>query len=153
MPGVVATCALDQWAMDFAGNLRRIVQSCEQCVRSGCRLRVGPELEASGYSCEDHFLESDTLAAAWDVVASVARASLDWDMIVETGAPAEHAGVRYNVRVFILRGRVLLVRPKVRAPSPSPPPPRKPLTQRASTDVPRQRRQLPRTALVLRVVG
>ena len=31
----------------------------------GCTYRVGPELEITGYSCEDHFYEIDTLEMSW----------------------------------------------------------------------------------------
>ena len=30
--------------------------------------RTGPELEVTGYSCEDHFYESDTLLHSWEVM-------------------------------------------------------------------------------------
>ena len=42
----VATCSLNQWALDFAGNTERIVQSL-RLAREGNRAsyRLGPELE------------------------------------------------------------------------------------------------------------
>ena len=56
----VATCNLNQWALDWVGNLQRIIKSIENAKRNGAKLRVGPELEVSGYSCEDHFIELNT---------------------------------------------------------------------------------------------
>jgi NAD+ synthase (glutamine-hydrolysing) len=47
--------------MDFDGNLERILQSCQQAKDQGATYRLGPELEISGYGCEDHFLELDTI--------------------------------------------------------------------------------------------
>ncbi|XP_032213982.1 glutamine-dependent NAD(+) synthetase isoform X2 [Mustela erminea] len=41
----VATCALNQWALDFEGNLQRILKSIEIAKRKGARYRLGPELE------------------------------------------------------------------------------------------------------------
>ncbi|XP_058518678.1 glutamine-dependent NAD(+) synthetase isoform X2 [Ochotona princeps] len=41
----VATCALNQWALDFEGNLRRILKSIEIAKSRGARYRLGPELE------------------------------------------------------------------------------------------------------------
>jgi predicted amidohydrolase len=41
----VATCSLNQWALDFDGNLGRIKQSIHEAKKQGCTLRVGPELE------------------------------------------------------------------------------------------------------------
>lgn len=36
----LATCNLNQWALDFDGNLRRIIQSIEQAKAQGARYRV-----------------------------------------------------------------------------------------------------------------
>ena len=55
----VATCSLNQWALDFDGNKERIIQSIREAKEAGASLRVGPELEISGYGCLDHFLELD----------------------------------------------------------------------------------------------
>lgn len=53
----VATCQLRQWALDFAGNKERILESIDIARSRGATLRVGPELEVTGYGCLDHFLE------------------------------------------------------------------------------------------------
>ncbi len=42
---VVSTCALNQWAMDFTGNHKRIVQSIRKAKANGSKYRLGPELE------------------------------------------------------------------------------------------------------------
>ena len=76
---IVSTCNLNQWALDFDGNLQRTMESIQIAKEKGARYRLGPgearlgstrldttsssshflcsELELSGYSCEDHFLE------------------------------------------------------------------------------------------------
>lgn len=36
----VATCNLNQWALDFDGNLRRIVESIERAKARSARYRV-----------------------------------------------------------------------------------------------------------------
>jgi len=54
---IVATCNLNQWSLDFDGNLERCVQSIREAKALGAKYRLGPELELSGYGCEDHFLE------------------------------------------------------------------------------------------------
>lgn len=45
----LATCALNQWSLDFEGNLKRIKQSIIKAKEAGATLRVGPELEIPGY--------------------------------------------------------------------------------------------------------
>lgn len=37
----LATCNLNQWAMDFDGNLKRVVQSIEEAREKGAKYRVG----------------------------------------------------------------------------------------------------------------
>lgn len=64
----VAVSCLNQWALDFDGNKRRILESIEIAKQSNATYRSGPELEICGYSCEDHFLESDTLLHSWQVL-------------------------------------------------------------------------------------
>ena len=38
----VATCNLNQWALDFDGNLERILQSCKEAKEKGATYRLGP---------------------------------------------------------------------------------------------------------------
>jgi NAD+ synthase (glutamine-hydrolysing) len=40
----VATCSLNQWALDFEGNKDRVIESIRQAKRRGAKLRVGPEV-------------------------------------------------------------------------------------------------------------
>ena len=37
----LATCNLDQWAMDFSGNLERVVESIKRAKELGAAYRVG----------------------------------------------------------------------------------------------------------------
>ncbi|CAM6096271.1 unnamed protein product [Calypogeia fissa] len=109
----VATCNLNQWAMDFTGNLARIKQSIRQAKDAGAAYRVGPELEIPGYGCEDHFLEHDTCSHSWEALAEILLSDLTDGIVCDIGLPVEQAGVRYNCRVFCLDGRILLIRPKM----------------------------------------
>lgn len=53
----VSVCSLNQWSLDFKGNLERILESIEKAYNAGSAVRLGPELEICGYGCNDHFLE------------------------------------------------------------------------------------------------
>ena len=188
----LATCNLNQWALDFDGNLERVKRSIKQARDAGATYRVsevlgtrrrrrvdvfffrrrslsrltsffpslslsfktstqvGPELELTGYGCEDHFLEPDTEDHAWRCLAELlcsgvadgesgggggendhdddgdersrsrrntststsSSTSSSQPILIDIGLVATHHGARYNVRVFCLAGRVLLVRPK-----------------------------------------
>ena len=48
----LATCSLNQWALDFDGNYERTLASCVEAAARGATYRVGPELELTGYGCE-----------------------------------------------------------------------------------------------------
>ena len=109
---IVAAAALNQWALDFEGNYARIEESCRRARAAGATLRVGPELEATGYGAYDHHLELDTAQHAWELVARLLAAGATDGLLVDLGMPVRHNAVNYNCRVFLCNGRVVLIRPK-----------------------------------------
>ncbi|KAI0567129.1 glutamine-dependent NAD synthetase [Gracilaria domingensis] len=109
----VATCSLNQWAMDFQGNLNRVKQSIQQAKQQQARYRLGPELEISGYGCEDHFLELDTFIHTWECIAELISEGYSDDIVLDIGGPVMHRDVAYNCRILILNREILLVRPKI----------------------------------------
>ncbi|NXE68458.1 NADE synthetase, partial [Calcarius ornatus] len=109
----VATCALNQWALDFEGNLERIFRSIDIAKSKGARYRLGPELEICGYGCSDHFYESDTLLHSFEVLGKLLESPATQDIICDVGMPILHRNVRYNCRVIFLNKKILLIRPKI----------------------------------------
>ncbi|XP_053305509.1 glutamine-dependent NAD(+) synthetase [Spea bombifrons] len=109
----LATCSLNQWALDFEGNLKRILQSIKIAKQKGARYRLGPELEICGYGCADHFYESDTVLHSFQVLAELLESPLTTDIICDVGMPVIHKNVRYNCRVIFLNKKILLIRPKM----------------------------------------
>uniref|UniRef100_F1RY91 Glutamine-dependent NAD(+) synthetase n=2 Tax=Sus scrofa TaxID=9823 RepID=F1RY91_PIG len=109
----VATCALNQWALDFEGNLQRILKSIEIAKHKGAKYRLGPELEICGYGCWDHYYESDTLLHSLQVLAALLESPVTQDIICDVGMPVMHRNVRYNCRVIFLNRKILLIRPKM----------------------------------------
>jgi NAD+ synthase (glutamine-hydrolysing) len=109
----VATCNLNQWALDFEGNLGRTVQSIREAKAAGATYRIGSELELSGYGCEDHFLEPDTFEHSWECLADILTSDVTDGILCDIGMPVMHNGVRYNCRVFVFNRQILLVRPKM----------------------------------------
>nr|XP_058924649.1 glutamine-dependent NAD(+) synthetase isoform X4 [Kogia breviceps] len=85
----VATCALNQWALDFEGNLQRILKSIEIAKHKGARYRLGPELEICGYGCWDHYYESDTLLHSLQVLAALLESPVTQDIICDVGMQTE----------------------------------------------------------------
>lgn len=80
---------------------------CCNCILIKC-------LFDSGYSCEDHFYESDTLLHSWEVLATLLKSSICEDILIDVGMPVMHKNVTYNCRVAFLNRRILLIRPKMR---------------------------------------
>ncbi|ROT43738.1 glutamine-dependent NAD(+) synthetase [Sodiomyces alkalinus F11] len=109
----LATCALNQWSLDFEGNLRRIKQSILQAKEAGATLRVGPELEIPGYGCLDHFLENEVYEHSLDSLYSILTDPSLHGIIIDVGLPLLHRNCRYNARAIILDGKILCLRPKL----------------------------------------
>ena len=76
-------------------------------------LQAGPELEIPGYGCEDHFAENDTLEHCWECLAELIRGGHSSGIVCDLGMPVMLGSVRYNCRVYLLDGRLLLIRPKI----------------------------------------
>ncbi|KAM6980650.1 glutamine-dependent NAD(+) synthetase [Aplochiton taeniatus] len=109
----LATCSLNQWALDFDGNLERILKSIEIAKSLGAKYRLGPELEICGYGCADHFYEPDTLLHSFQVLRKLLESPVTQDIICDVGMPIMHHNVRYNCRVLFLNRKILLIRPKM----------------------------------------
>ncbi|OAA62146.1 glutamine-dependent NAD synthetase [Cordyceps fumosorosea ARSEF 2679] len=109
----VAASSLRQWALDFEGNTDRIIQSIHQAKAAGARLRVGPELEISGYSCNDHFLEPDLYLHSMEMLARILEDETCHGILLDIGLPVTHRSVNYNCRVICLDGKILFIRPKM----------------------------------------
>jgi NAD+ synthase (glutamine-hydrolysing) len=76
--------------------------------------RLGPELEISGYGCEDHFFELDTVKHSWMSLRDIlSQPELTSNILCDIGMPVYHKNTLYNCRVFCLNQQILLIRPKM----------------------------------------
>ncbi|KAJ3316371.1 glutamine-dependent NAD(+) synthetase [Blyttiomyces sp. JEL0837] len=103
----------NQWAMDFEGNVDRILESIRRAKKANAKFRLGPELEICGYGCNDHFLEDDTYLHSWEALAKIIASDDCLDMICDIGMPVMHKNVKYNCRIVFLNKKILLIRPKL----------------------------------------
>jgi predicted amidohydrolase/NH3-dependent NAD+ synthetase len=112
----VATCSLAQQALNFKENVRRINESIRMASGAGAKYRMGPELEISGYGCEDHFYEMDTTLFSWLGLKEIMIDAPE-GILCDIGTLVLHEGVRYNCRIFFLKfggaTKILLIRPKL----------------------------------------
>ncbi|QLG71984.1 hypothetical protein HG535_0C03370 [Zygotorulaspora mrakii] len=109
----LATCNLNQWALDFEGNRDRILESIRIAKEKGARLRVGPELEITGYGCLDHFLEGDVTLHSWEMYVQILKRPETHGILLDIGMPVMHKNVRYNCRILSLDGQIMFIRPKL----------------------------------------
>ncbi|XBW35666.1 hypothetical protein QEN19_001237 [Hanseniaspora menglaensis] len=108
----VSTCNLNQWALDFKGNKERIVESILIAKKQGSKLRIGSELEVTGYGCLDHFYENDTITQSWEVLAEIIKDARLYDILIDIGMPILYENCRYNCRVIVYNGIIQGIRPK-----------------------------------------
>lgn len=109
----IATCNLNQWALDFEGNRDRIIESIREAKKRGAKLRVGPELEICGYGCLDHFAENDLYDHSWQMYAEILNHPDTSDIILDVGLPIIHKSIKYNCRIISYNKEILLIRPKL----------------------------------------
>ncbi|CAD1809308.1 Glutamine-dependent NAD(+) synthetase [Candida parapsilosis] len=109
----LATCNLNQWALDFEGNRDRILASIIEAKKQGAKLRVGPELEICGYGCLDHFDENDLYEHSWEVYAEIISNPETHGILLDIGIPIIHKTIKYNCRIISYNGKILLIRPKL----------------------------------------
>ena len=94
------------------------MRSIQEAKDLGAAYRLGPELEVSGYGCEDHFFELDTVRHSWDTLVEILKAEykgqkLTNDILVDIGMPIHFKNTLYNCRVLCLNQRIVLIRPKM----------------------------------------
>ena len=116
-PTTVAVCTLNQWALDFSGNLERILESIKEAkLKHGAKIRLGSELEICGYSCEDHFIEPETMLHSWEVLSELLKFTSQHpynDMLCQFGMAVNCRGVIYNCGVYAFNGQLILIKPKL----------------------------------------
>lgn len=88
--------------LGLQGGLERILLSIKKAKEAKATLRVGPELEITGYGCLDHFLESDTFLHSWEMIARILKDPSCRDIILDIGVPVMHRNVR-----IVINGNVV----------------------------------------------
>ncbi|KAI3840511.1 hypothetical protein MKX03_000798 [Papaver bracteatum] len=109
----VATCNLNQWAMDSDCNLKNIKESITKSKQAGAVIRLGPELEITGYGCEDHFLELDTVAHSWECLKEILAGDYTDGILCSIGMPVIRGSERYNCQVLCYNRKILMIPPKI----------------------------------------
>ena len=93
-------------------NAQAVIEDLTSLDAEGIALVAYPELNLTGYSCEDLFLQDALLDAAEQALVTLAEASNSLLPVIVVGAPIRHQNRVYNTAVVIHRGRILGVVPK-----------------------------------------
>jgi len=110
----VSVCTINQWAMDFPNNEKRIIKAIEDAKQNGGKIILLPELATTGYSCQDHFYENETYMLSMNIIRNICNdTDLTKDILLVLGAPVIHDGVKYNTMIFISNNEIILIRPKI----------------------------------------
>ncbi len=104
IPIKVATAALNQTPLDWAGNQRRIEAVFDEARAAKVALLVLPELCTTGYGCEDAFLGPDVAMRAWSMLMELVPQTKG--MVVSIGMPVRRRGGLYNAACVVADGRI-----------------------------------------------
>ncbi len=104
LPIKVASAALNQTPLDWAGNQRRIEQAIGEAKAAGVSLLLLPELCTTGYGCEDAFLGPDVANRAWTMLMELLPQTAG--MVVSLGMPVRRHGGLYNTACVVTDGHV-----------------------------------------------
>ncbi|GJX85636.1 glutamine-dependent NAD(+) synthetase [Tanacetum coccineum] len=99
--------------MEFDTNIKNIKQSIIKAKEAGAVIRLGPELEITGYGCEDHFLELDTISHAWECLKDLLLGDWTDGILCSFGMPVIKGSERYNCQVLCMNRKIIMIRAKM----------------------------------------
>ena len=102
---------------DPAANAAAVIEDVKALAADGVCLVVYPELNLTGYSCGDLFLQDVLLDAAEEAIASIVEASKGLLPVIVVGAPLRWQSRVYNCAVAIQGGELRAVIPKTYLPT------------------------------------
>ena len=97
----VSTCNLNQHALDFQNNYRNIFDSIKIAKSHNSQIRIGPELEICGYSCEDHFFETETIELSWLIIEKILKSKITENILCSFGMPVLFNQTLYTCIIYI----------------------------------------------------
>lgn len=101
----IGAAPLNQTALDWAGNLQRVLDSVQTARSAGVALLLTPELCLSGYGCEDAYFYPDTIDRALASLQRVVEASQG--IAVSVGLPVIFKDRLYNCAALISDQKLL----------------------------------------------
>ncbi len=100
----IAGSCLNQTPLDWAGNLRRILEAIDLAHTQQVAVLCLPELAISGYGCEDAFFSDYVLDRSFESLQRIAEASRG--IAVSVGLPLSFENSLYNVVALVWDGQI-----------------------------------------------
>lgn len=94
-------------------NVPEIAAAARQAARQGACVAVFPEMCISGYTLDDLVFSERLLASVEKGIEILAKATSDCAELIVVGAPLRIARQIYDCAVFLARGKVIALTPKV----------------------------------------
>ena len=94
-------------------NVPEIAAAVRKAARQGACIAVFPEMSISGYTLDDLVFSECLLASVEKGIERLAKATSDCAQLIVVGAPLRIAGQIYDCAVFLARGKVIALTPKV----------------------------------------
>lgn len=106
----LAVGALNQIALDWDGNERRILTAIKQAKAEEAQFLLLPEMAICGYGCEDTFLGEGVYEESLTILQAILAEALGLSVLL--GLPIYHQGQRYNAAALIVDGEVKAIQCK-----------------------------------------
>jgi len=102
---------------DPGANAAAVIEDVKALSADGVCLAVYPELNLTGYTCGDLFLQDALLDAVEDAIGAIVEESKEMLPIIVVGAPLRWNGRVYNCAAVIQGGQLRAVVPKTYLPN------------------------------------
>jgi NAD+ synthase (glutamine-hydrolysing) len=98
-------------------NGEKVREGMRQAYEQGNKLLLFPELCLTAYTCSDLFIQGTLLESVKEELVKIKECSSQMEMLTVVGAPLEFYGKLYNCAVFVYKGKILGIVPKLYIPN------------------------------------
>jgi len=104
-PTLLATAALNQTPLDWAGNLENILEAIAQARQADAKILCLPELCLTGYGCGETFAAPHVAQKALELLLQLLPKTQG--LTVTVGLPLQHEKALYNTVAVVSDGKLL----------------------------------------------
>lgn len=113
----VAAATPDVLVANPVFNGEKIREQMSWAEEKKVKLLLFPELCLTAYTCSDLFIQEPLLHSVKEEIQKIKEHSGQMEMVTVVGAPLEFSGKLYNCAVFVYKGKILGIVPKLFIPN------------------------------------